>query len=254
MITDIEGTKYCPKCGEVKNLSEFGNDKYKKSGKCVHCKACRKSYRMEHKEQDLIWRQKEYVNIRRNWNKWYESTGKYTKQENMKCFLNTSIEEVHLHIRYDNQSGHFYDTKEGVQLIEVRTTKKYLEVWLPVFRVHCKANRLAWFMATGEWAEQVDHIDGDRMNNSLLNLRACSNRENGCNKEKHRTGGLVGATLDRNKNKWVSRVMEGTGYKHLGSFSSERDASLCYCRYVLKHGLVRREFLPEIFTDEELGI
>lgn len=254
MKTNIEGTKYCPKCGEIKDLSEFGNDKYKKSGKCVHCKACRKLYRIEHKEQEQIWRKKEHVNIRRNQNKWYETTGKYTKRENLNKFFSTPIDVMQSYIRYDSQNGHFYAIEADIQLKESTTAKKYLAVWLPMFHVHCKANRLAWFMATGEWADQVDHIDGDRMNNSLSNLRACSNRENGCNKEKHRTGGLVGATFDKNKNKWVSRVMEGDGYKQLGRFSSERDASLCYCRYVLKHNLVRREFLPDVFTDEELGI
>lgn len=41
------------------------------------------------------------------------------------------------------------------------------------------AHRLAWLMAYGEWPSNIiDHIDGDRKNNSLANLRNATLTEN----------------------------------------------------------------------------
>ena len=37
-------TKPCPDCGEVKPLSEFGNDKRNKDGKRVYCKPCNNAH------------------------------------------------------------------------------------------------------------------------------------------------------------------------------------------------------------------
>lgn len=44
-------------------------------------------------------------------------------------------------------------------------------------------HRLAWFYCFKEWPiNQLDHIDKNRSNNKLDNLRECTNRENSLNK------------------------------------------------------------------------
>ena len=54
----MEGTKTCPKCGEVKPLSEFVRDARKNFGRGSHCHACRKkihlAYRQSCVEKDLV--------------------------------------------------------------------------------------------------------------------------------------------------------------------------------------------------------
>jgi hypothetical protein len=42
-----------------------------------------------------------------------------------------------------------------------------------------KAHRLAWLMTHGEWpAEQIDHINGVRTDNRIVNLREASKKQN----------------------------------------------------------------------------
>jgi HNH endonuclease len=43
------------------------------------------------------------------------------------------------------------------------------------------AHRLAWFYVHGIWPEQIDHINGDRSDNRIANLRPANNSQNQAN-------------------------------------------------------------------------
>ncbi len=86
------------------------------------------------------------------------------------------------------------------------------------------AHRLAWFMSHGRWpASQIDHINGDRADNRLENLREASNRENGLNRKRLRRDNKTGATgvhFDRSRGQWLVTV----GYKFIGRYKTLDDA------------------------------
>jgi hypothetical protein len=52
--------KKCTKCGEVKSLDEFGNDKSSKDGKQFRCKICNKEYRKKNKEKIKEYKKEYY--------------------------------------------------------------------------------------------------------------------------------------------------------------------------------------------------
>jgi hypothetical protein len=53
----------------------------------------------------------------------------------------------------------------------------------------------------------VDHVDGNRANNSRENLRVCTQRQNVCNRGPHSKSGFKGVTPHRDK--WAAKL----GYK-----------------------------------------
>ena len=91
------------------------------------------------------------------------------------------------------------------------------------FNVH----RIAWLLYYDKWPEyQIDHINGDRSDNRICNLRDVLPRINQQNRIEHRNGRYLG--VDKLKNKWKARiVINGRGYS-LGHFSSETDATQAY--------------------------
>lgn len=47
-----------------------------------------------------------------------------------------------------------------------------------------KAHHLVWYIHHGYFPKQLDHIDGDRTNNKIENLRECTTVENARNRKK----------------------------------------------------------------------
>ena len=45
-------------------------------------------------------------------------------------------------------------------------------------RTKRRAHQLAWFYVTGVWSEEVDHRDGDKLNNKFANLRDVTRSQN----------------------------------------------------------------------------
>jgi len=72
----------------------------------------------------------------------------------------------------------------------------------------------------------VDHIDRNKLNNNILNLRYATHSENGQNrnKQKNNTSGVVGVRWDKNCNKWRAEIWANKKYLYLGLFVNFDDA------------------------------
>lgn len=90
-----------------------------------------------------------------------------------------------------------------------------------------KAHRLAWLVTHGEFPpEQIDHIDGDGLNNRLENLRAVSDLENKRNlrKKSNNTSGVSGVRWRKDRQKWQALITVNRKKIHLGLFSDKSEA------------------------------
>lgn len=79
----------------------------------------------------------------------------------------------------------------------------------------------------------VDHIDGDRYNNSLNNLQVITNRENTSKNRRGGTSKYVGVSWAKTKNKWKAEITDGKKV-NLGYFTNELQASEAYQNYLKK--------------------
>ena len=92
-----------------------------------------------------------------------------------------------------------------------------------------RSARLAWFYVHGGWPVGVmDHLNGDRDDDRLANLRVVSVRENTQNKRIHREGRLYGCSFHKPLQKWKAAIQVDKVVKHLGYFATEREAHECY--------------------------
>lgn len=75
---------------------------------------------------------------------------------------------------------------------------------------------------------EIDHIDGNRGNNSVDNLRVVTRQTNNTNLYCHRDGKLVGATYIPRKRHWQARITIKGKRTSLGYYRTEKEAHEAY--------------------------
>lgn len=93
-----------------------------------------------------------------------------------------------------------------------------------------KAHRLAWLYTFGHFpSKQLDHVNGERDDNRLCNLREATNAENqqnlsadGCN-----SCGLRGVAKTKN-GRFAATIRVSGKNRYLGTFDSAEDAHQAY--------------------------
>ena len=89
-----------------------------------------------------------------------------------------------------------------------------------------KAHRIIYLLHHGLLPEYVDHIDGNRSNNKIKNLRPATTSQNNWNSKRpcKNTSGLKGVCWYRRYQKWFARVQINGRQLHLGYFKNVEDA------------------------------
>lgn len=85
--------------------------------------------------------------------------------------------------------------------------------------------------------EQVDHLDGDGLNNLRVNLRPCSQTENQRafkRKAVKRTSRFRGVSWNKEDSRWKAGLRTGKILFYLGYFSDEEKAARAYDRKALE--------------------
>lgn len=102
---------------------------------------------------------------------------------------------------------------------------------LTIGQVTVFSHRVAWALVHGQWpAEFVDHVNMDRTDNRLVNLRLATKSENSCNTRArvNNASGMKGVYLCRSTGRWRARIMLGGKSTCLGRFNTAEAAHEAY--------------------------
>lgn len=97
-----------------------------------------------------------------------------------------------------------------------------------LFRKSVYAHRAAWVVFYGEWpVGQIDHINGNKADNRIHNLRDVSGKQNSRNLplRARNSSGVTGVCWVKRYGKYVAYISGPSGRVHLGYFANLDDAS-----------------------------
>jgi hypothetical protein len=166
--------------------------------------------------------------------------------ENSKRGLPTELtqQEVCSLLSYDCSTGEFRWRETGTGR-HIEKPAGYLSPkgyrYIGIGRRLWSAHRLAWLYVFGFMPKQIDHINCDKSDNRIANLREASNRDNALNRGRNRknTSGHKGVTwYGKPNNKWVARITDRDGKRRcLGYFQSLDEAAQAYKKAAIElHG------------------
>lgn len=93
------------------------------------------------------------------------------------------------------------------------------------------AHRLAWLHVHGEWPpHEIDHVNGDKSDNRIANLRRATRSQNCANKRSRRdnVSGVKGVQWFERNQKWGARICIDGQTQFLGLFDRLEDAAAAY--------------------------
>ena len=165
--------------------------------------------------------------------------------------MNADITQKRLRelLSYDPEIGDFTWIKRTSNRVQIGHVASYVEV-NGYNRIHIdgkpyKAHRLAWLYVYGVWPKnEIDHRDGDRMNNRLANLRECTRQENTKNQgiRNDNKSGYKGVSWHVKAKKWMAQIASGRAHFYLGLFNDARVAHAAYERKAIElFGEFKRE-------------
>lgn len=100
------------------------------------------------------------------------------------------------------------------------------------------AHRLIWAVYYGGWPNGfIDHVDMNKSNNSIHNLRIATRNQNGYNilAKKISSSGYKNVQWDKETSKWRVRVRVNGKRHHIGRFENKDDAINAAKLFMLKH-------------------
>lgn len=102
-----------------------------------------------------------------------------------------------------------------------------------IFKRGFRAHRVIWAMHFGAWPEaEIDHVNGDRADNRIANLRPATSLENKKNTKKSvaNSSGRKGVYWHKGAGRWLAQIVSDGRHNYLGLFDDLEEAGAAYAR------------------------
>jgi len=149
-----------------------------------------------------------------------------------------TAEEARKYLSFDAETGEFVrisfpanaHCRDRMRMRFRGDSAKYGYLKLKFLGKNYQAHRMAWLLHYGEWPQlTIDHINRDRTDNRISNLRDVSQSENARNRGVSvREKNARGCTFIASSGKWQSQITVNKRNYYLGCYLTEEQAIAAY--------------------------
>jgi hypothetical protein len=134
--------------------------------------------------------------------------------------------DIDLHNIFDYKDGKLFYKKNPNKKVGTVSKNKYLNVCINYKKYY--QHRIIFLMHHGYLPLVVDHIDGNKQNNTIENLRAADTSKNGMNSRLSASNksGVKNVFWHKKANKWTAQIKLNNKKIHLGLFDDLELAEL----------------------------
>ena len=95
---------------------------------------------------------------------------------------------------------------------------------------HIRKHKIIFLMHYGYLPTHIDHIDGNKLNNKIENLRAATASQNRMNSSvsSRNQVGIKGVSKGKKIGTWTSQICVNKKRTHLGTFKTQEEAAIAY--------------------------
>ena len=218
-MNSSELTKRCFMCKCEKPLEAFSFTSLRKCGRDYRCKECDRARRKKYRSKDR---------------------GQIAVSQESNLFeANEQLDSKRLHeiLHYNPESGLFtwiepprFSRKQAGDPAGSPSGNGYIRIMIG--RRAYRAHQLAWLYMYGDWPKlQIDHINGVRDDNRIVNLRdvdASANMHNTKLDHFKNSSGFVGVRWDSKTKAWLAKITVKHRVIELGRASTPEAAHRLY--------------------------
>jgi hypothetical protein len=141
-------------------------------------------------------------------------------------------------LHYDPDTGIFTNLTQRANCVKKGAVAGWNDngyVRIEILGKNYRAHRLGWLYMYGAFPKKdVDHINGDRSDNRIANLREATDLQNGQNRHapgKNNTSGYLGVSWSKRENKFIAQIRVNRKGRQLGFFDTAEEAHECYLKF-----------------------
>lgn len=149
--------------------------------------------------------------------------------------MKPSVEVVKAWFSYNPETGTLTRELKHRSNIPNEVNMDRGRVWF--FGVLYQVTHIIWVVYHGKWPDEfIDHIDHNRQNNRIENLREATRAQNGWNRiEQNGNGKGVTFRPEKIERPWQAQIQTNNEKMHLGFYTTKEEAAEAYRQAAIQY-------------------
>ena len=153
-----------------------------------------------------------------------------------------NFEQANDRFQYNWDTGILIDRRTGDEAGSVEKNRRTSYRRISAFGKNLRAHQIAWLLTHRCWPSgEIDHVDGDGLNNRIGNLRDGTRSQNQRNQRpgKRNRSGVLGVSWHSSTKNWRAHIWIDGKRKALGNFKRLKHAAAARLAAAAEHGYDR---------------